>query len=136
MRRLVSLIISLLTGIIFYGQSHVNDPYLKLWYTKPATIWEEALPLGNAKTGAMVFGGTGNERYQLNDSTLWSGFPDPGNNPNAAKYLPVVRQLVFDGNYDSAAAVWKKHMQGPYSARYLPYATLSVTGGATIGWLG
>ena len=124
MRRLVSLIISLLTGIIFYGQSHVNDPYLKLWYTKPATIWEEALPLGNAKTGAMVFGGTGNERYQLNDNTLWSGFPDPGNNPNAAKYLHVVRQLVFDGDYDSAAAVWKKHMQCPYSARYLPLADL------------
>jgi alpha-L-fucosidase 2 len=101
-----------------------DDPNLKLWYGKPATIWEEALPLGNAKTGAMVFGGVTKERFQLNDNTLWSGYPNPGNNPGAPEYLPVVRELVFAGNYDSAAAVWKKNMQGPYSARYLPLADL------------
>jgi len=82
------------------------------------------LPLGNGKTGAMVFGGVTKERYQLNDNTLWSGYPNPGNNPDAPKYLPVIRELVFAGNYDSAAAVWKNNMQGPYSARYLPLADL------------
>jgi len=87
-------------------------------------MWEEALPLGNGKTGAMVFGGVTKERYQLNDNTLWSGYPNPGNNPDAPKYLPVIRELVFAGNYDSAAAVWKNNMQGPYSARYLPLADL------------
>src|SRR6186713_2675321 len=102
------------------GQVTSSDPNLKLWYNKPASIWEEALPLGNAKTGAMVFGGIAKERFQLNDNTLWSGYPNPGNNPDAPKYLPLVRELVFAGNYDSAAAVWKKYMQGPYSARYLP----------------
>jgi alpha-L-fucosidase 2 len=96
---------------------------LKLWYNTPASIWEEALPLGNAKTGAMVFGGISTERFQLNDNTLWSGFPDPGNNSNGPKILPLVRQQIFEGNYDSATKLWKK-MQGPYSARYLPLADL------------
>ena len=117
----------MLTGIIVFGQTTANDPGLKLWYNKPATIWEEALPLGNAKTGAMVFGGVAKERFQLNDNTLWSGFPNPGNSPEGPKYLPLIRELVFAGNYDSAAAVWKKNLQGPYSARYLPLADLWLT---------
>src|SRR5688572_14595970 len=96
---------------------------LKLWYNKPATVWEEALPLGNGKTGAMVFGGVVKERFQLNDNTLWSGYPAPGNNPNGPEVLPLVRQAIFEGKYDSAAVLWKK-MQGPYSARYLPMADL------------
>jgi alpha-L-fucosidase 2 len=96
---------------------------LKLWYNKPASIWEEALPLGNGKTGAMVFGGVTTERFQLNDNTLWSGYPNPGNNPDAPELLPFVREQIFSGNYDSATSIWKK-MQGPYSARYLPLADL------------
>lgn len=100
-----------------------QDDALKLWYTKPASIWEEALPLGNAKTGAMVFGGINIERYQLNDNTLWSGFPNPGNNDNGPKVLPEVRKAVFNGEYEKAASLWKK-MQGPYSARYLPLGDL------------
>ncbi|HET9430757.1 MAG TPA: glycoside hydrolase family 95 protein [Chitinophagaceae bacterium] len=106
-----------------YAQKSYDDPGLRLWYQQPATVWEEALPLGNAKTGAMVFGGIVKERFQLNDNTLWSGYPDPGNNPDAPKYLPLVREQIFNGNYDSAAVLWKK-MQGPYSARYLPLADL------------
>jgi len=101
-----------------------SPQYLQLLYRKPAIAWEEALPLGNGKTGAMVFGGIGRERYQLNDNTLWSGYPEPGNNSNGPKYLPIIRKLVFEGNYDSATALWKKYMQGPYSARYLPMADL------------
>jgi alpha-L-fucosidase 2 len=96
---------------------------LLLWYTQPAAAWEEALPLGNGKTGAMVFGGVQHERLQLNDNTLWSGYPEPGNNPNAAKYLPLVRKAVTESNYALAEAYWKK-MQGPYSARYLHMADL------------
>ena len=123
MQRL-SFILFLLIAQMSKAQLTTNDPNLKLWYNKPATIWEEALPLGNAKTGAMVFGGIAKERFQLNDNTLWSGYPNPGNNPDAPNFLPIVRELIFAGNYDSAAAVWKKHMQGPYSARYLPLADL------------
>jgi alpha-L-fucosidase 2 len=96
---------------------------LKLWYNKPASIWEEALPLGNGKTGAMVFGGVKTERYQLNDNTLWSGHPVEGNNPDGPKILEQVRAQIFAGNWDSATTLWKK-MHGPYSARYLPLADL------------
>src|SRR4051812_16626581 len=120
--RTASLIIAILVGSAIYAQK--TDPNLKLWYDKPAAIWEEALPLGNAKTGAMVFGGIVTERYQLNDNTLWSGFPNGGgNNANGPTILPQVRGQVFEGNWDSATALWKK-MQGPYSARYLPLADL------------
>jgi alpha-L-fucosidase 2 len=104
-------------------QLHPSDPYLKLWYDQPARVWEEALPLGNGHTGAMVFGLAGKEHFQLNDNTLWSGSPDPGNNTAGPLILPLVRDAVFKSDYDSAAALWK-HMQGPYSARYLPLADL------------
>ena len=122
--RKILFILFLLVDQASNAQTNTADANLKLWYNKPSSIWEEALPLGNAKTGAMVFGGITKERFQLNDNTLWSGYPNPGNNPDAPKYLPVVRELVFAGNYDSATAVWKKNMQGPYSARYLPLADL------------
>lgn len=99
------------------------DPSLKLWYQRPAKVWEEALPLGNGKMGAMVFGGVTKERFQMNDNTLWSGFPNPGNNPDGPTYLPQVREANFAGDYNKGAALWKK-MQGPYSARYLPMSDL------------
>jgi alpha-L-fucosidase 2 len=105
------------------AQSRRNEPDLKLWYDTPASAWEEALPLGNGKTGAMVFGGPAREQFQLNDNTLWSGYPAPGNNPEGVKYLPLVRQAVVDGNYTLAEKYWKK-MQGPYSARYLHMGNL------------
>lgn len=119
------LIISVLTLVAQWtcGQRIADDQDLTLWYDRPASAWEEALPLGNGKTGAMVFGGTTREQYQLNNNTLWSGYPDPGNNPNAAKYLPLVRRAVEKGDYSLAEKYWKK-MQGPYSARYLHMGSL------------
>jgi alpha-L-fucosidase 2 len=102
----------------------VIQPPLKLWYQQPAAQWEEALPLGNATTGAMVFGGITSELYQLNDHNLWSGYPSDGNNPKGPAYLPLVRKAIREEQYDSAAALWIKGLQGPYSARYLPLANL------------
>src|SRR5687768_6464123 len=104
--RLLVIIYCMLAALPACAQ--LPSPNLKLWYDQPAAAWEEALPLGNAKTGAMVFGGVNKERYQLNDNTLWSGYPDPGNNPGAPKYLPIIRQLIFAGDYDSASVLWKK----------------------------
>jgi alpha-L-fucosidase 2 len=115
-------IIYFLTNAVL-AQPSANDPHLKLQYAHPAFAWEEALPLGNGKTGAMIFGGIQREKLQLNDNTLWSGYPKPGNNPDGPKYLPLVRKAVSDGDYATAAAYWKK-MQGPYSARYLHMANL------------
>lgn len=96
---------------------------LQLKYSQPAEYWEEALPLGNGQTGAMVFGGINQERFQLNDHTLWSGYPDPGNNPEAANLLPILRKQIFNNQYGEAEKTWRK-MQGPYSARYLPLGDL------------
>jgi alpha-L-fucosidase 2 len=119
---------SILIIVIFqistaYCQKINDDPNLKLWYNKPATIWEEALPIGNGKTGAMVFGGIVTERFQLNDITLWSGYPEDGNNPAGPEILQKTREAVFKGDYLKAAEEWKK-IHGPYSARYLPMGDL------------
>lgn len=118
------IILCLVNFGIASAQTQSNDPYLKLWYDKPATAWEEALPLGNATTGAMIFGGVSQEHYQLNDHNLWSGYPQSGNNPQGPEYLPQVRKAVFDNDFDKAADLWKKHLQGPYTARYLPLGDL------------
>ncbi len=97
---------------------------LKLWYNQPATIWEEALPLGNGRIGAMVFGHPLQETYQLNEETLWSGGPGDKNNPKAKEALADIRQAVNDGDYQKARQLWKDNAQGPYSARYLPMGYL------------
>ena len=96
---------------------------LELWYTRPATHWEEALPIGNGRLGAMVFGGVPSERLQLNEDTLWSGHPRDYSNPEAYDHLPLVREAVFAGDYARADAL-AKHMQGPYNQSYLPMADL------------
>ena len=93
------IIVTLLCGCKL---NRKDDPDLRLWYDSPASIWEEALPLGNGKTGAMVFGGTVTERIQLNDLTLWSGYPEDGNNPAGPDILEKTREAVFRGDYSAA----------------------------------
>jgi alpha-L-fucosidase 2 len=96
---------------------------LRLWYQQPAKKWVEALPVGNGRLGAMVFGGVADERLQLNESTLWSGGPKDWNNPAARNVLPQVRAAVFAGRYAEAEALCKK-MQGPYTQAYQPLGDL------------
>lgn len=92
----------------------------KLWYEQPASVWTEALPLGNGRFGAMVFGGVKDELLQLNEATLWSGDPVQHNvNPEAKNYLPKVRAALFANKLDSAEYYTKK-MQGVFSQNYLP----------------
>jgi alpha-L-fucosidase 2 len=73
-----------------------------LWYRRPAATWNEALPLGNGRLGAMVFGRVGQERLQLNESTLWAGAPYTPDNPDALAALPEVRRLIAEGRYKDA----------------------------------
>ena len=92
---------------------------LKLWYDKPAARWEEALPVGNGRLGAMVFGGTAEERLQLNESTLWGGRPHDYTNPEAGKHLAELRRLIFEGKMREAEKLGgemlgRPHMQRPY----------------------
>ncbi len=95
------------------------DNALTLWYKQPAEKWTDALPLGNGRLGAMVFGGVSEERLQLNDDTLWSGSgPLEWNNPSAKQHLPVVRRLVLEAKDYVAADNECKKMQGPFNQSY------------------
>ena len=96
-----------------------------LWYASQAGHWVEALPIGNGRLGAMVFGGAPAERFQLNEESLWSGFPRDCDNPDAVNHLPEVRKAVFDGDYLLADALCKK-MQGPFTQSYQPMADLHI----------
>ena len=99
---------------------------LKLWYNKPAKVWTEALPVGNGRIGAMIFGNVEEELIQLNECTLWSGGPVRGPvNPDAPTYLPQVRQALAREEYKQAAAL-VKHMQGLYTQSYLPLGDLII----------
>jgi alpha-L-fucosidase 2 len=80
---------------------HALDP-LTLWYRQPAKEWVEALPLGNGRLGAMLFGGVEKERLQLNEDTLWGGGPYDPNHPDALPALPAVRDLIAQGKYAEA----------------------------------
>ena len=115
-----------LFGCFLFIQPDMYAQSNRLWYTRPARVWEEALPLGNGRAGAMVFGRIGHERIALNDGTLWSGYGDAGNNPNGPAALPQVRAAVEKGDYALASSIWKKNLQGSYSARYLPMADLLI----------
>lgn len=85
------------------GQSAAPAEPLSLWYRQPANAWTEALPVGNGRIGAMVFGGVNQERLQLNEGTLWAGGSYDPVSPDARAALPEARQLVFDGKYSAAA---------------------------------
>jgi alpha-L-fucosidase 2 len=75
---------------------------LIMWYNKPASVWNEALPVGNGRIAAMIFGDPVNEKIQLNEGTFWSGGPSRNDNPDALAVLPAIRQLIFEGNYSEA----------------------------------
>src|SRR5215467_3472500 len=87
----------------FTGSATSPSEPFALWYRRPAAVWTEALPIGNGRLGAMIFGGIEGERIQLNEDTLYAGGPYDPNNPDALVNLPEVRKLIFDGKYKQAA---------------------------------
>ena len=96
---------------------------LLLWYDKPASEWTEALPIGNGRLGAMIFGGPATEQLQLNEDTLYAGSPYDPNNPEALKALPEARRLIFAGKYKEAHdLVGAKMMARPI--KQMPYEPL------------
>ncbi|MEZ4730061.1 MAG: glycoside hydrolase N-terminal domain-containing protein [Caldilineaceae bacterium] len=94
-----------------------NTSNFKLWYRQPATQWVEALPLGNGRLGAMVFGGVTDERLQLNEDTLWSGPTAEWNTPGAQAALPGVREAIMAGDYVEADRR-AKALQGAFTQSY------------------
>jgi alpha-L-fucosidase 2 len=100
----------------------------RLWYRQPASDWNEALPVGNGRLGAMVYGLAGREMLQLNEETIWAGSPVDNNNPGALESLPLIRKALFEGRYAEASALAEKHLLGtpPRIRSYQPLGDLRI----------
>ena len=100
----------------------------RLWYRQPARDWNEALPVGNGRLGAMIFGYPDHEKLQLNEETLWAGSPVDNNNPAALEALPLIRKALFDGDYAQASALAEKSLLGtpPRIRSYQPLGDLLI----------
>lgn len=113
-------VFSLFVLIVYSLAISADD--LKLWYSQPAKIWAEALPLGNSRLGVMVFGGTAHEELQLNEETVWGGGPHRNDNPKALQSLPQIRKLVFEGHHQEAQNLVASHFETPRNG--MPYQTI------------
>lgn len=127
-------VLCLLGSILLFPPLRAAGP-TTLWYRHPAAQWVEALPVGNGRLGAMVFGGIEQERIQLNEDTLWAGGPYAPANPDARPALPEIRRLIAAGEFQAAQnLVQEKFLARPM--RQAPYQTvgdllLTVPGGDT-----
>lgn len=109
----------------------------ELWYGAPAEKWIEALPLGNGRVGVMLYGGTETETFELNEETLWSGFPSDHNEPGCAPYYRKARELARKGDYSGAQSCIEEHMTGEFTEAYLPLGQLRLhweTAGEAVGY--
>jgi len=117
------LLLALFVGSIFYigcvkddlqsSDDNAEDcSGLQLWYNKSARKWTEALPVGNGRLGAMVFGGTTRERIQLNEDTIWAGPPVPQDRVGAYKHIAEARKLIFEGKYSEAQRIMQREVMG------------------------
>ncbi|MEI6945929.1 glycoside hydrolase family 95 protein [Paraflavisolibacter sp. H34] len=110
------LFIPFLIACLTAGAQTPRNNDLKLWYRQPAVKWTEALPIGNGRLGAMVFGGVEQDRIQFNEETLWTGAPREYNREGAARYLGPIRELLFEGRQDSAEKLAEQKFMGLKSA--------------------
>lgn len=123
----ISLLFLLASTFVFAQSAPEPSNSLVLQYDKPADKWTEALPVGNGRLGAMVFGGVNEELIQLNEATLWSGGPVAKNvNPKAYEFLAPAREALKEGDYVKASEI-VKNMQGYFTESYLPLGDLQVS---------
>ncbi|QRX63283.1 glycoside hydrolase family 95 protein [Dysgonomonadaceae bacterium zrk40] len=109
------------TSLLFMFSLHLSAQDLKLWYDTPAKMWEEALPLGNSRLGAMVYGNPAEEEIQLNEETLWGGSPHRNDNTKAAGALKEVQNMIFRKEYGEAdKRINETFFGGPHG---MPYQT-------------
>ena len=122
--------VAILAGLqaLIAGKNAPDDRNLKLWYKQPAQEWTEALPVGNGRLGAMVFGKTDEERIQLNEATLWSGGPYDPSTSGGPEALPEIRRLIFAGKYTQAHNLFGRTMMGMpvEQMKYQPLADLNL----------
>ena len=100
-----------------------DNDNLRLWYNKPATDWNEALPLGNGRLGAMVFGVPSVEHLQLNEETIWAGSPNNNAHEVAPEVLQEVRKLIFDKKYVEAQQLANEKLMSKKN-HGMPYQTM------------
>ncbi len=114
--------------------SCTKAPDMELWYKQPAAKWTEALPVGNGRLGGIVFGGTNNERIQLNEESVWAGSPVNNNNPLAKEHLGEIQKAIFNGEYRKADELSNKYLLGtpPRIRSYQPLGDLFIK----FGWKG
>jgi alpha-L-fucosidase 2 len=110
------------------GNARSDAMFNKLWYEQPAETWTEALPVGNGKLGAMVFGEVAHERIQFNEDTLWTGQPTDYLHPGASEALPRIRELLLAGRQAEAEALaMERFMSVPLGQfSYLPCGDLHI----------
>jgi len=123
-----TVLLALMSLIVANGFSQSNN--LKLWYNQPAKkVWEAALPIGNGRIAAMVYGNTDKEIMQLNESSVWSGGPNRNDNPDALAALPEIRRLIFEGkNMDaSKLAIEKIQSRTNHGMKFQPVGNLELT---------
>ena len=106
---LITIFFWLLIPTVFAQQN------VKLWYEQPAVKWTDALPIGNGRLGAMIFGGVQQDRIQFNEETLWTGGPRDYNRPGAYHYLPEIRKLLFEGRQAEAEKLAEEKFMGTKS---------------------
>jgi alpha-L-fucosidase 2 len=121
----VSAILFLLANTIHVFAQNESTPR-KIWFTKPASDWNEALPVGNGILGGMIFGGVEQEHIELNEATVWTGKPSWDANPKALKSLPEVRRLLFEGKYTEAEKMAQNNILGRKSEN--PVSTYQALG--------
>ena len=102
-----------------------DDPATTLWYRQPAKAWIEAMPIGNGRQAAMVFGGVARERLQLNEDTIWSGSPHDYDHPDAFRHLAEIRKLIDEQKFAEAVSLGDNHAGLPArQASYQPLGDL------------
>lgn len=100
--------------LAFFALTSINaqDQGMKLWYNQPAKkVWEAAMPIGNGRLAAMIYGNTETDIIQLNESTVWSGGPNRNDNPDALAALPEIRRLIFEGKLSEASQLATEKVQ-------------------------
>jgi alpha-L-fucosidase 2 len=126
MKKVKSLLwLVLFTPMFVMCKTQINND-LKLWYQKPALKWEEALPIGNGRLGAMVFGGTDKDHIQFNEETLWTGEPHDYSHEGAYGYLGKIRKLIWEGKQKEAENLgMEKFMSVPLRQKaYQPFGDI------------
>jgi alpha-L-fucosidase 2 len=121
-KRLLTSLLLAVTCMAVSAQSH------RMWYSKPASHWLEALPVGNSHLGAMIYGGTDVEEIQLNEETFWSGQPHNNNSKKSLAVLSEVRSLIFQGKEGEASKLIDQNfIPGPHGMRFLPLGSLKLS---------